>query len=70
MDGYEGQNGAYYRHLRGQFDRTEHPLSFPSGSMLSPIGFVSANRHFRRAAPRGDWLVVRISCLMEQDPVC
>jgi hypothetical protein len=30
------------------------------------IGFVSANRHFRRATPRGGWLVVSISCQMEQ----
>jgi hypothetical protein len=70
VDGYEEQNGAYYWHLRGQFDCTEHPPSGPSDSVLIPIGFVSANRHLRRATPRSDWLVVRISYLMEVDPVC
>jgi hypothetical protein len=41
-----------------------------SDSVLILIGSVSANRHLRRATPRGDWLVVRIPCLMEPDPVC
>jgi hypothetical protein len=41
-----------------------------SDSVLIPIGFVSAKRHLRRATPRGDWLVVRISCLMEPDLAC
>ena len=39
---------------------TIHLLRF-THSVLIPIGCVSANRHLRRATPRDDWLVVRIS---------
>jgi hypothetical protein len=38
MDGYERQNGAYYWHLRGQFDRTEYSLSVSLGSVLTALG--------------------------------
>ena len=68
MHGHEGQNGAYYWRLRGQFDRTEYPLSVSSGSMLNPIRFVAASRHLRVATPRGDRLVVSISYLVEKSP--
>jgi len=35
VDGYEGQNGAYYWHLRGQLDCTQYPLLLSCG-LLSP----------------------------------
>ena len=49
--------------------RSIHLLNL-SDSVLILIGFVSANCDLRCATPRGDWLVVRIPCLMEPDPVC
>ena len=67
MHGYEGQNGAYYWCLRGQFDRTKS-FSVSSGSMLNPIRSVAASRHLRLATPCGDWLVVSVSYLVEKFP--
>jgi len=68
-NGYEGQNGAYYWHLFGQFDRTEHPHPLPR-HVLRPDGFVSASRYFCHTTPRGNWLDVRTSHLREPVAVC
>ena len=38
-------------------------------SRLNPIEFVLASRNLRGSTSRGDWLVVRIFCLMEPIPV-
>lgn len=68
VDGYEGQNGAYYWDLRGQFDCTEYPL--PAVGFRETLMNLSANRYIRRSPPCGSWLVVSIPRLSEPVVIC